>query len=205
MSMTNTVIDNLVFEREARAANFRHVAGLDEVGRGPLAGPVVAAAVIMPPDFHDVRVTDSKKLTEKKRGELYELIYRTAVSIGIGIVDAAEIDRANILQASLTAMRLACAKLDPCPDFLLIDGKFTIKSPVPQKALVKGDSLSFTIACASIVAKVTRDTIMDAYDHYYPEFNFPKHKGYPTKAHRDAIGAFGCCPIHRLSFRGVLE
>lgn len=203
--MSKAFTDNLVFEREARAANFRHVAGLDEVGRGPLAGPVVAAAVIMPPDFHDARVTDSKKLTEKKRGELYELIYRRAVSIGIGIVDAVEIDRANILQASLTAMRLACIKLDPSPDFLLIDGKFTIKASMPQKALIKGDSLSFSIACASIVAKVTRDTIMEAYDHYYPEFNFPKHKGYPTKSHKDAIGTFGYCPIHRLSFRGVLK
>lgn len=201
----NAAIDNLMYEREAYAANFRYVAGLDEVGRGPLAGPVVAAAVIMPPDFHDHRVTDSKKLSEKQRGELYDLIYREAVSIGIGIVDALEIDRINILQASLTAMRLACAKLNPDPDYLLIDGKFTITSRLPQKAVIKGDSSSFTIACASIVAKVTRDTMMDVYNDYYPEFNFPKHKGYPTKAHKDAICAFGPCLIHRLSFRGVLK
>lgn len=203
--MPQNAVDNLVYEREAYAASYRYVAGLDEVGRGPLAGPVVAAAVIMPRDFHDGRVTDSKKLSEKQRGELYDLIYHEAVSIGIGIVDALEIDRINILQASLTAMRLACAKLDPDPDFLLIDGKFTIQSQVPQKAVIKGDSLSFTIACASIVAKVTRDTMMDVYNDYYPEFNFPKHKGYPTKAHKDAICDFGPCPIHRLSFRGVLK
>ena len=203
--MPQNAVDNLVYEREAYAASYRYVAGLDEVGRGPLAGPVVAAAVIMPRDFHDGRVTDSKKLSEKQRGELYDLIYHEALSIGIGIVDALEIDRINILQASLTAMRLACAKLDPDPDFLLIDGKFTIQSQVPQKAVIKGDSLSFTIACASIVAKVTRDTMMDVYNDYYPEFNFPKHKGYPTKAHKDAICDFGPCPIHRLSFRGVLK
>lgn len=203
--MLNASIDNLRYEREAYAANFRHVAGLDEVGRGPLAGPVVAAAVIMPPDFHDSRVTDSKKIPEKQRGELCRLIYNKAISIGIGIVDAGEIDRVNILRASLTAMRLACAKLNPKPDFLLIDGKFTIESDVPQKAVIKGDNLSFTIACASIVAKVTRDAMMDVYNDYYPEFNFPKHKGYPTKAHKNAICDFGPCPIHRLSFRGVLK
>lgn len=203
--MLKAAVDNLVYEREVRAASYRYVAGLDEVGRGPLAGPVVAAAVIMPADFHDGRVTDSKKLSEKQRLALYRLIYDKAVSIGIGIVDAAEIDRINILQASLTAMRLACAKLNPAPDFLLIDGKFTIQSSLPQKAVIKGDSLSFTIACASIIAKVTRDTMMDIYDNYYPEFGFTKHKGYPTKAHKEAVCTHGPCPIHRLSFRGVLK
>ena len=203
--MVTVAVDNLTYEREAFASGFRFVAGVDEVVRGPLAGPVVAAAVIMPQDFHDDRVTDSKKLSEKQRRTLYELIHDNAVSIGVGIVDALEIDRINILQASLTAMRLGVAKLNPMPDFLLIDGKFTIKSQLPQKAVVKGDSLSFSIACASIVAKVTRDTIMDIYNDYYPEFNFPKHKGYPTKAHKEAICNCGPCPIHRLSFRGVLK
>lgn len=203
--MVNADIDNLAYEREALALGYRFVAGVDEVGRGPLAGPVVAAAVIMPKDFHDGHVTDSKKLSEKQRRTLYELIHANAVSIGVGIVDALEIDRINILQASLTAMRLAVAKLNPAPDFLLIDGKFTITSDLPQKAVIKGDSLSFSIACASIVAKVTRDTMMDIYNDYYPEFNFPKHKGYPTKAHKEAICTCGPCPIHRLSFRGVLK
>lgn len=205
LAMPHAVINNLEYERAAYALGYRHVAGLDEVGRGPLAGPVVAAAVIMPANFHNARVTDSKKLSPKQREELYGQIYAHAVSIGVGIVDAMEIDRINILQASLTAMRLACAKLKPAPDYLLIDGKFTIKSRLAQKAVIKGDSLSFSIACASIVAKVTRDRLMDVYNDYYPEFNFVKHKGYPTKAHKEAILHFGTCPIHRLSFKGVVK
>ena len=203
--MLDAVIDNLFYEREAHAAGYRYVAGLDEVGRGPLAGPVVAAAVMMPKKFHNAKITDSKKLSEKQRLELYDLIYANAISIGIGVVDALEIDRINILQASLTAMRLAYNKLTPLPDFLLIDGKFTIQSQIPQKAIIKGDCLSFSIACASIIAKVTRDTIMDIYNDYYPEFNFAKHKGYPTKAHKEAICIHGPSRIHRRSFRGVLK
>lgn len=200
-----SLLDNLMYEREALKTGFRYVAGVDEVGRGPLAGPVVAAAVIMPSDFHDNRVTDSKQLSEKQRRELNKLIYREALSIGLGIVDALEIDRLNILQAARSAMRLACAKLAPAPDFLLIDGKFTIIAETPQKAVIKGDSLSFSIACASIVAKVARDAMMDVYSEYFPAYAFHKHKGYPTKIHREALAAYGPCPIHRLSFRGVLK
>ena len=111
----------------------------------------------------------------------------------------------RLLQASLAAMRLACRKLAPKPDFILIDGKFTFNFPAPQKAVIKGDSLSFSIACASIVAKVTRDVMMDVYSRYYPQYDFHKHKGYPTKAHKKAIDDFGVCPIHRLSFKGVLK
>jgi ribonuclease HII len=193
------------FEKKAFQKGFSKIAGIDEAGRGPLAGPVVSAAVILPNSFQIPGVFDSKKLTPKRRSYLYEKIYDTAVSIGIGIVDPLEIDRINILQASLTAMAAAVENLAPRPDCLLIDGTFSISSSLPQKAIPKGDTLSISIAAASIVAKVTRDRLMDRYHQDYPQFGFSKHKGYPTKAHKEAIRRFGCCPIHRKSFKGVKE
>ena len=197
--------DLWVFEKEAAAKGCKNIAGIDEAGRGPLAGPVVSAAVILPATFRDPDINDSKKLSAKKRQLLYDVIYTHAVSIGIGIVDPIEIDRINILQASLLAMAMAVKNLDPRPDFLLIDGIFPISTDLPQQPITKGDALSFSIAAASIIAKVTRDRLMQKYHHYYPQFDFPKHKGYPTAAHREAIRKFGCCPIHRKSFRGVKE
>ena len=193
------------FEKEATRRGCRDIAGIDEAGRGPLAGPVVSAAVILPISFHDAEVTDSKKLAPGKREQLFEKIYAKAVTVGIGIVDPIEIDRINILQASLLAMTMAVKNLDPHPDFLLIDGTFSITSDLPQKPIPKGDSLSISIAAASIVAKVTRDRLMLRYHHYYPQFDFPRHKGYPTKAHKEAIRQFGYSPIHRKSFKGVKE
>lgn len=193
------------FEKEATRKGFRDIAGIDEAGRGPLAGPVVAAAVILSAAFDDSEVTDSKKLTASKRARLYERIYAQAAAVGIGIVDPLEIDRINILQASLLAMAMAVKNLVPRPDFLLIDGTFRIASDLPQLAVIKGDALSISIAAASIIAKVTRDRLMQNYHQYYPQFDFPQHKGYPTKAHKAAIQKFGCCPIHRRSFRGVKE
>ncbi len=193
------------FEKEATRKGFRDIAGIDEAGRGPLAGPVVAAAVILSAAFDDSEVTDSKKLTASKRARLYERIYAQAAAVGIGIVDPSEIDRINILQASLLAMAMAVKNLVPRPDFLLIDGTFRIASDLPQLAVIKGDALSISIAAASIIAKVTRDRLMQNYHQYYPQFDFPQHKGYPTKAHKEAIQKFGCCPIHRRSFRGVKE
>jgi ribonuclease HII len=193
------------FEKEAVRKGFRDVAGIDEAGRGPLAGPVVSAAVILPAAFDDSDVTDSKKLTAPAREHLYERIYAQAAAVGIGIVDPLEIDRINILQASLLAMAMAVQNLIPRPDFLLIDGTFRIASDLPQIAIIKGDALSISIAAASIIAKVTRDRLMQVYHQYYPQFDFPQHKGYPTKAHKEAIQKFGCCPIHRKSFRGVKE
>jgi ribonuclease HII len=193
------------FEKEATRKGFRDIAGIDEAGRGPLAGPVVAAAVILSAAFDDSEVTDSKKLTAPKRERLYERIYAQAAAVGIGIVDPLEIDRINILQASLLAMAMAVKNLVPRPDFLLIDGTFRIASDLPQLAVIKGDALSISIAAASIIAKVTRDRLMQNYHQYYPQFDFPQHKGYPTKAHKEAIQKFGCCPIHRRSFRGVKE
>lgn len=198
-------MDLWFFEKKATENGFRAVAGIDEAGRGPLAGPVVSAAVILPQAFSVADVTDSKKLSAKKRVRLYEKIYAQAVSVGIGIVDAAEIDRINILQASLLAMSIATRNLDPQPDCLLIDGPFRISSRLSQKPIVRGDTLSVSIAAASIVAKVTRDRLMEGYHEYFPQFGFYQHKGYPTRAHKAAIREFGYCPIHRKTFKGVKE
>ena len=193
------------FEKEAAQKGCKEIAGIDEAGRGPLAGPVVSAAVILPTAFHVPGVTDSKKLSPKKRERLFDEIYAQAVSVGIGIVDPVEIDRINILQASLLAMAIAVENLAPQPDHLLIDGIFPIPSDLSQQPIPKGDALSISIAAASIIAKVSRDRLMQKYHHYYPQFDFPKHKGYPTRAHKEAIRKFGCCPIHRRSFKGVKE
>jgi ribonuclease HII len=197
--------DVWAFEKQARKNGFTAVAGIDEAGRGPLAGPVVSAAVILPEGFSVSGIDDSKKLSLKKREKLYDDIYRHAVAIGVGIVDPVVIDRINILQASLAAMVMSVQSLFPAPDFLLIDGQFPIPADFPQKAVIKGDSLSISIAAASIIAKVTRDRMMAVYDSEYPEFDFSTNKGYPTKAHKAAICKYGCSPIHRLTFRGVKE
>ena len=197
--------DLWLFEKKAIEKGFLKIAGIDEAGRGPLAGPVVSAAVVLPSCFQVPGICDSKKLTPKKRDYFYEKIYELAVSIGIGIVDPPEIDRSNILQASLMSMAIAAENLAPQPDCLLIDGIFTISSALPQEPIPKGDGLSISIAAASIVAKVTRDRLMESYHQYYPQFGFSKHKGYPTKAHKTAIKKYGCSPIHRRSFKGVRE
>jgi len=202
MAMTKDV---WALEKEARSNGFQTIAGIDEAGRGPLAGPVVSAAVILPDHLPVSGISDSKKVSPKKREALYDDIYRHSVAVGVGIVDPVEIDRINILQASLTAMAISVQNLHPVPDFLLIDGNFTISFDLPQKAVIKGDSLSISIAAASIIAKVTRDRMMVVYAKEYPEFDFSKNKGYPTKAHKAAIEKFGYSPIHRLSFRGVKE
>ncbi len=197
------VSDFWAFEKRAGNEGFKRIAGIDEAGRGPLAGPVVSAAVILPAFFPVSGIADSKKLTPGKRDDLYEKIYEHAVSIGIGIVDSIEIDRINILNASLLSMCFSVENLDPQPDFLLIDGPFGIQSNLPQKPVIHGDETSISIAAASIVAKVTRDRLMEMYDQDYPCYGFQKHKGYPTKAHKEALRKFGCCPIHRKSFKGV--
>ena len=193
------------FEKKSIDSGFSRIAGIDEAGRGPLAGPVVSAAVILPIDLHIPGISDSKKLTPKKRAYLYDTIYDLAVSIGIGIVDPPEIDRINILQAALLSMAMASENLAPQPDCLLIDGIFMISSTLPQEPIPKGDARSISIAAASIIAKVTRDRLMERYHQDYPQFGFSKHKGYPTKAHKAAIRKFGSCPIPRQSFKGVKE
>lgn len=189
------------FEKEIRAEGFKLVAGLDEAGRGPLAGPVVAAAVVLPTRVRLPGVDDSKRLSAKQREESFSLLQKSASTIGIGIVEAEEIDQLNIHRASLKAMEKAVSALSCCPDFLLIDGLFTLNLPLPQKAIVKGDQKCLSVAAASIVAKVTRDRIMMAYHREYPEYNFARHKGYGTREHLEAIEKYGRCPLHRRTFR----
>jgi ribonuclease HII len=206
MALDTGELDDLrAFEKEKRQNGFQLIAGIDEAGRGPLAGPVVSAAVILPAAFTLEGVDDSKRLTPKKRAALFSEIYGTAVSVGVGVVGPRRIDEINILQASLQSMAMAVACLDPKPDCLLIDGIYKIDSDLPQTAITKGDSRSVSIAAASIIAKVTRDNMMAQFHQRYPEYGFAKHKGYPTKAHKAAIKAYGCTPIHRRSFNGVKE
>lgn len=189
-------------ERELWASGTDRIAGVDEVGRGPLAGPVVAAAVIFPHEVFISNVNDSKLLTPKRRLELYNQIIEAASDVGIGQASPEEIDRFNILNASLLAMQRAVDDLVFSPDYLLIDGKWTIQEcAIPQEALTKGDRRSFSIAAASIIAKVRRDQIMVKYHHIYPQYGFDRHKGYPAKAHRESIRNHGYCGIHRRSFK----
>ncbi len=197
--------DMWVFENAARQEGFSTIAGIDEAGRGPLAGPVVSAAVILPAALQIAGVDDSKRLTPKKRAALFGEIYRRAISVGVGVVGPGRIDEINILQASLKSMAMAVACLNPRPDCLLIDGIFKIESDISQIPIPKGDARSVSIAAASIIAKVTRDNMMVQYHRQYPQYGFAQHKGYPTKAHKIAIREHGCTPIHRRSFRGVRE
>ncbi len=198
-------LDAWVFEKAAWKNGYTSVAGIDEAGRGPLAGPVVSAAVILPDDVPISGIKDSKKISPTRREKLFDDIHRHAIAVGVGIVGPVEIDRMNILQASLLSMAISVRNLQTVPDFLLIDGQFPISGDLPQKAIPKGDSLSISIAAASIIAKVTRDRIMDQYARDYPEFDFSRNKGYPTRAHKEAIRKYGYCSIHRLSFKGVKE
>jgi ribonuclease HII len=189
------------FERKARGCGYRIIAGIDEAGRGPLAGPVVAAAVILPPGYEHPEITDSKKLSPRKRERLYEVIERDAVSVGIGVVEAPVIDAVNILQATLAAMKDAVLELSPSPDYLLIDGLNRINLAIPQETIIRGDSRSISVASASIVAKVSRDRLMEMYHRQFPQYNFLSNKGYGTREHREAILKFGRSKIHRRSFR----
>ncbi|MFI5322441.1 MAG: ribonuclease HII [Thermodesulfobacteriota bacterium] len=194
---------DLVIEKEIWAKG-KVPAGVDEVGRGPLAGPVVAAAVILPEVFTLEGLDDSKKLTHLQRLEMLKKINSTALALAVGIVDHEEIDSINILRASLLAMEKAVNHLHRKPDFLLIDGNQRTSLPIPQKTIIKGDSRCCSIAAASIVAKVARDELMVQYHELYPQYNFKTHKGYATREHLEAIRKYGPCPIHRKSFRGVL-
>jgi len=193
------------FERMYRDRGYRSIAGVDEVGRGPLAGPVVAAAVVLPKEGIGEELFDSKKISSKKRESLYESILSKALGVGIGTIGQEEIDLLNIFQATLKAMALAVRNLPLPPDFILIDGPQGLQIPVPQKPIRKGDQLSTSIAAASIIAKVTRDRMMVEWHQKYPQYNFAKHKGYGTKEHRGAIQKFGICELHRKTFRGVRE
>ena len=199
-------MDVLAYEKLAFANGYRRIAGVDEAGRGPLAGPVVAAAVIMPVGCVLPGVEDSKKTSHARRCSLLDEIYMHAISIGIGIISPIWIDTFNIRTASLQAMHLAVLNMTPSPDYLLIDGNTVISTcPIPQQAIIKGDHLSHSISAASIVAKITRDSIMDAHHESFHEFDFTRHKGYPTRAHRQRISELGPCYIHRKTFKGVKE
>jgi ribonuclease HII len=191
----------LTFETNLWKSGFGNIAGVDEVGRGPLAGPVVAVAVVFPSQYFNDSVNDSKKLTVQKRIELYNILVNEAITWGIGIVDNFIIDTINILNATLQAMQEAISLLTVKPDFILVDGNRFYKCNIPYKAIVKGDSKSFTIAAASIIAKVTRDKIMENYSEKYPLYNFHKHKGYGTKEHIELIKKYGRTEIHRTSFK----
>ncbi len=193
------------FERMYYRRGYQRIAGIDEVGRGPLAGPVVAAAVILPHEGIGEELFDSKQVPPEKREVLHELILSKALGVGIGSVGQEEIDSVNILQATFQAMILAVRNLPLVPDFILIDGDKGLSLSIPQKPIRKGDQLSNSISAASIVAKVTRDRIMTEYHEKYPQYNFAKHKGYGTREHRKAIEQFGICQLHRKTFRGVKE
>ena len=193
-------IDLWAYEREAFDAGIRLICGVDEAGRGPLAGPVCAAAVILPPGLEIPGLNDSKKLTDKKRRELYDIMIEQAVSYGIAFASEQEIDEINILQATFLAMERAMQKLSPQPELALIDGNRTKDFGLPVRTIVKGDSLSASIAAASILAKVTRDRLMEEYDAQYPQYGFAVHKGYGTKRHYETLREFGPSPIHRKTF-----
>lgn len=179
----------------------RYICGVDEVGRGTLAGPVVAASVILPPFFYDAAIDDSKVLTPAKRRELFTLIVENALAYSFGLVNHQRIDQVNILQATITAMRKAVLGLAREPDLVMTDAVWIPNLPYPQENIIKGDERSISIAAASILAKVRRDRIMVNFHKVYPEYSFDKHKGYATRKHRDAISCYGPCPIHRKSFK----
>ncbi len=189
-------------EYERKYSTLEYICGIDEAGRGPYAGPVVAAAVVLPKDCEILYLNDSKKLSEKRREALFDEIMEKAISVGVGIIGPDVIDEINILEADYEAMRVAVGKLSVKPDVLLNDAVIIpgIDEGIIQEKIIHGDALSVSIAAASVIAKVTRDRIMVEYDKIYPEYGFAKHKGYGTAAHEAAIREYGLCPIHRRSF-----
>ena len=190
-------IEEEIYNKE----DVKYICGIDEAGRGPLAGPVVVASVIMPKDSMIEGVNDSKKVSEKKREKLYEEITNTAIAWGVGIIDQREIDEINILNATKKGLTNSLKELEIKPDLILVDALTNIDTlGIPYRSIIKGDAKSYSIAAASIIAKVTRDRIMRQWDELYPEYGFEKHKGYGTKLHIDAIKEYGPCPLHRKSF-----
>ncbi len=193
------------FERQARAAGHRWIAGVDEAGRGPLAGPVVAAAVMLPDEHAIEGLQDSKRLSAAQRNRVYVEVLGQSLDYAIGVVSHTEIDQYNILQATREAMRRALGQLQQRPDMALIDGNQGIDSGIPEHLIVGGDARCASVAAASVVAKVSRDRLMMAYAKRFPAYGFEQHKGYPTRVHYDRIRTYGPCAIHRRSFRGVVE
>jgi ribonuclease HII len=193
------------FEKQAARLGARRIAGIDEAGRGPLAGPVVAAAVVLRNPDCLPHLNDSKLLTAEARSKLYDEILENASATGVGIIPPGTIDRINILQATRLAMNRAVMEISPPPDYLLIDGTISLELSISQQAIIKGDRLCFSVAAAGILAKVTRDRIMMELHEQYPQYGFSQHKGYATQAHKEAIVKYGPSPVHRLCFRGVKE
>ena len=189
------------FEQACRQSGYKHIAGIDEAGRGALAGPVIAAAVILPVNCSIKGLKDSKQLSAKQRAALFAEIHKVAIAIGVGSIDNRGIDRLNILKATLLAMQKAVEKLIPQPDYLLVDGLDLPKVGIMGEAIPKGDNRSYSIAAASIIAKTTRDRLMVELDAAYPGYGFRQHKGYPTAKHRQAIAQFGASEIHRHTFK----
>lgn len=194
-----------MMEYERKYSEFEYICGIDEAGRGPLAGPVVAGAVILPKDCYIEYLNDSKKISEKRREALFDEIHEKAVAIGVGIVSPDVIDEINILQATYAAMKEAVSQLSVKPQMILADAVHIPDIGIPQVGIIKGDAKSVSIAAASIIAKVTRDRMMYQYDQLYPEYGFAKHKGYGTKQHTEALREHGMCPIHRTTFVHIKE
>ncbi len=192
-------------ERAAEQSGYRSVAGVDEAGRGPLAGPVVAAAVVLPREISLPGLRDSKKMSPALRARLFDQIIEKCTGFGIARVDETTIDEINILQAALLAMKRAVEQMPLEPDLLLIDGNRGIECKTHQKTIIGGDDASLSIAAASVLAKVTRDRLMEEYHEQYPRYEFSRHKGYGTRLHRERIRQYGPCPIHRKTFKGVTE
>lgn len=202
MSRVKEKIDNLKYENELYNEGYNLIAGIDEVGRGPLAGPVVASCVIMPKGYYIEGVTDSKKLSPKKRKELKEKILQSAISVSTVFIDELIIDEINIYEATKKAMLQTLEEIKIKPEFVLIDA-MPLEFDIPHKSIIKGDELSFSIACASIIAKEARDDFMDELDKIYPEYGFKQNKGYPTKVHRDALIKYGATKVHRKTYGPV--
>ena len=195
----------LNYEKELYKQGYKLIGGVDEAGRGPLVGPVVAACVILPINYSCPGLNDSKQLTEKKRDKLYDIIFRDAVSVGIGVVDAKTIDEINILEASRLAMKLAIDNMDIKPDYVLSDAMKLDNISIPYKDIVHGDALSLSIAAGSIIAKVTRDRMMYELDKKYPQYGFAKHKGYPTKLHMENLKKYGVLDNYRFTYKPVSD
>lgn len=197
--------ERLQYENEAYQKGYHYIIGLDEAGRGPMAGPLVVGGVIFPKGFYDERINDSKKLTEKKREALYDLIIEKALAYDIEVISVEEVDKLNVYEASRTGMRRIIERIGVKPDFALTDAMPLGDDAIDHLSIIKGDAKSMSIGGASILAKVTRDRIMKEYAKIYPEYGFEKHKGYVTKAHKEALAKYGICPIHRRSFKPVQD
>ena len=195
----------LNYEKELYKQGYKLIGGVDEAGRGPLVGPVVASCVILPMNYSCPGLNDSKQLSEKKREQLYDIIMRDAISVGIGVVDAKKIDEINILEASRLAMKLAIDNMDVKPEYVLSDAMKLTNIDIPYKDIIHGDALSLSIAAGSVIAKVTRDRMMYELDKKYPEYGFAKHKGYPTKLHMENLKKYGVLDIYRFTYKPVSD